>query len=65
MAKINESLLRDIHWEVFCHPPYSPDLAPSDFYAFLGLKKEMGGQRFVDDDGLKKAVTHFFPKNVG
>jgi hypothetical protein len=24
---------------VFNHPPYSPDLAPSDFHLFLHLKK--------------------------
>ena len=38
------------------HPPYSPDLAPSDFHLFLHLKKLPGGKRFDDDDGLKDAV---------
>jgi len=27
-------------------PPYSPDLAPSDFHLFLHLKKFLGGKRF-------------------
>ena len=36
-------------------PPYSPDLAPSDFHLFLHLKKFLGGKRF-DDDDLKDAV---------
>jgi len=36
--------------------PYSPDLAPSDFYLFLHLKKFLGGKRFDDDDDLKDAV---------
>ena len=27
-----QTLLRDeFHWDIFDHPPYSPDLAPSDF----------------------------------
>jgi len=37
-------------------PPYSPDLAPSDFNLFLHLKKYLGGKRFDDDDDLKVAV---------
>ena len=38
------------------HPPYSPDLAPSDFHLFLHLKKLLGGKRFDDDDDLKDVV---------
>jgi len=29
--------LRDLHYELLEHPPYSPDLAPSDFYLFPKL----------------------------
>jgi len=28
------------------HPPYSPDLAPSDYHLFPELKKELNGQCF-------------------
>ena len=38
------------------HPPYSPDLAPSDFHLFRHLNKFLGGKRFDDDDDLKDAV---------
>jgi histone-lysine N-methyltransferase SETMAR len=31
------------------HPPYSPDLAPSDFHLFGPLKNYLGGKRFPDD----------------
>jgi hypothetical protein len=34
-------------------PPYSPDLAQSDFHPFLHPKKFLGGKRFDDDDDLK------------
>jgi len=37
-------------------PPYSPDLAPSDYHLFLHLKKFLGTKRFDDDDDLKDAV---------
>ena len=38
-----------------CTPPYSPDLAPSDYHLFLHLKKFLGGKQ-LDDDDLKDAV---------
>ncbi|KAJ4434262.1 hypothetical protein ANN_22814 [Periplaneta americana] len=34
------------------HPPYSPDLAPSDFHLFTKLKKFLGGKCFGSDDEL-------------
>ncbi|GBM70734.1 hypothetical protein AVEN_171467-1 [Araneus ventricosus] len=39
-------LLDQFGWEIFHHPPYSPDLAPSDFHLFLKLKEFQGGKRF-------------------
>jgi len=38
------------------HPPYWPDLAPSDYHLFLHLKKFLGGKLFDDDDDRKDAV---------
>jgi histone-lysine N-methyltransferase SETMAR len=38
-AQRTASPLQEFSWEVFNHPPYSPDLAPSDFHLFLHLKK--------------------------
>ena len=31
------------------HPPYSPDLAPSDYHLFPGLKKRLKGHHFSSD----------------
>ena len=34
-ARQTQALLREqVHWDIFEHPPYSPDLAPSDFSCF-------------------------------
>jgi hypothetical protein len=38
------------------HPPYSPDLAPSDFYLFGYLKDRLQGQHFEDGDQLFDAI---------
>jgi hypothetical protein len=31
---------------VIPHPPYSPDLAPCDFFLFLKMKFPLNGRRF-------------------
>jgi histone-lysine N-methyltransferase SETMAR len=42
------------------HPPYTPDLAPSDFHLYLHLKSFLAGRRFHDDNEVKEAVTTCF-----
>ncbi|UYV70372.1 hypothetical protein LAZ67_7002750 [Cordylochernes scorpioides] len=37
------ALIEEFGWELVSHPPYSPDVAPSDFHFFLELKKNLGG----------------------
>jgi hypothetical protein len=37
-------------------PPYSPDLAPSDYYRFGPLNKPLYGCGFFSDDELNNAV---------
>jgi hypothetical protein len=32
------ALLEHFNWELFDHPPYNPDLAPSDYRLFTHLK---------------------------
>jgi len=42
------------------HPPYSPDLAPSDFSLFPKLKFFLAGQRFSSNQEAITAVEGFF-----
>ena len=46
--------------ELLEHPPYSPDLAPSDFYLFPKLKLFLAGQRFSSDQEAIAAVEGYF-----
>ena len=52
--------LRKFHWEFLEHPPYSPNLGPSDFHLSSPLKKFLAGQRFTCDDKVKAAVREWF-----
>jgi hypothetical protein len=33
-------------WDVLPYPPYSPDLAPSDYHLFGPMKTVLGGKKF-------------------
>jgi len=39
---------------VIPHPPYSPDLAPCDFFLFPRRKGQMKGKRFANVSEVKK-----------
>jgi histone-lysine N-methyltransferase SETMAR len=43
-------------WTVLPHPPYSPDLTPSDFHLFGQLKKALRGKKFEDDEAVIHAA---------
>ena len=36
----------ECRFEIFPHPPYSPDMAPSDFYLFPKRKSHLCGTQF-------------------
>jgi histone-lysine N-methyltransferase SETMAR len=40
------TLLKHFKWELFDHPSYSPDLAPSDYCLFTYLKNWLESQCF-------------------
>jgi histone-lysine N-methyltransferase SETMAR len=54
--------IQHLDFSVLPHPPYSPDLAPSDFHLFPKLKGQLKGQRFSCDEEVKSAVRKWFQK---
>jgi len=48
-----------VNVHILDHPPYSPDLAPSDFHLFLYLKKHLAGKKLDDDDEVQEVMTWF------
>ena len=49
-------------WTVLPHPPYSLDLAPSDFHLFGPLERGLQGQHFVDNNVVIDAVKKWTAK---
>ena len=58
-ANRTTALIERFGWEMVSHPPYSPDLAPSDFHIFPALKKNLGGTQFQTDEEVQNAVVSF------
>jgi len=48
-ALATQKKLAYLDFQCLDHPPYSPDLAPSDYRLFPGLKKRLKGRRFSSD----------------
>jgi histone-lysine N-methyltransferase SETMAR len=55
-AARTRALLQHFNWELFHQPPYSPDLAPSNYHLFTYLKKWLGSQRFNNNEELMEHV---------
>jgi len=48
-ALVTQKKLAYLGFHFLDHPPYSPDLAPSDYHLFPGLKKQLKGSHFSSD----------------
>lgn len=59
-ARVAKLALKETGFEEIDHPPYSPDLAPSDYFLFSNLKKDLRGKRFGSDEEMKAAVQEHF-----
>ena len=46
-------------FELLPHPPYSPDLAPSDYYLFPQIKLSLKGRVFSTDNDVMDAVDMY------
>jgi transposase len=53
-AATTANFLNSWGWEILPHPPYSSDLAPSDFHLFPKMKKQ---QCFHSNEDVQNEVT--------
>ena len=59
MAKLDE-----LGFELLPHPPYSPDLAPSDYYLFADLKKMLAGKKYgTNEEVISETEAYFEAKD--
>jgi hypothetical protein len=61
-AAATQDLMATFGWEQFDRPPFSPDLAPRDFHAFLHLKTFLGSR--LIHDKVKETVNTWSATHV-
>ncbi|CAK9804076.1 Histone-lysine N-methyltransferase SETMAR [Anthophora quadrimaculata] len=57
-ASLREKIMQ-FGWELLPHPPYSPDLSPTNYHLFLSLDNHMRGKKFINDTAIKEEVSQF------
>ena len=63
-SRVAQAAIRKCKFEQLNHPPYTPDLAPSDYYLFRNLKSHLRGTRLQDDDEVKAATEAWFEDQI-
>lgn len=59
-ALVTRQKLTGFEWELLPHPPYSPDLAPTDYHLFRSLQNHLNGKKFEDDGEITRELHSFF-----
>lgn len=58
-AKDTQEHLKQMGWEVLPHPPYSPDLAPSDYHLFRSLEHHIRNKTYRNQDAIENDFNSF------
>lgn len=56
-AQIAVAKLQELDLELLLYPPYSPDLAPTDYHFFRNLENFIIGKQFNSDNAVKLAPS--------
>ena len=57
ISKLTTQKLENLGFQIIDHPPYSLDLAPSDFFLFPQLKKFLKGTKFESNTDIIETVN--------
>ncbi|VVC35246.1 Ribonuclease H-like domain,Winged helix-turn-helix DNA-binding domain [Cinara cedri] len=72
VAQVVKTYLETLKWDVLPHSPYSPDLAPSDYYLFRSMQHGLADQHFSNYEEVKNWIdswiaekpAEFFRKGI-
>ncbi|VDO01982.1 unnamed protein product [Rodentolepis nana] len=56
---VTRQKLLELGWDVLSHPPYSPNLAPSDYHLFRSMQNSLNGKTFNNADDVGSHLIQF------
>lgn len=59
IARKTQQKIHQLGWEVLPHPPYSPDMAPSDYHLFRSLQHYLSEKVFCNEEDIKTHISSF------
>jgi len=65
VAQAVKTYLETLKWEVLSHPPYSPDIAPSDYHLFRSMTHSLSEQKFSSYEDIKQWVDWWIASKDG
>lgn len=60
VASMTQQKIQSLGWTTLPHPPYSPDLAPTDYHLFRALSQHLEEKRFTNENDLNNDIQRFF-----
>ena len=57
---VTRNKVLEFGWEVMPHSPYSPDLAPSNYYLFRSLQNHLDRKTFDSNEAVTNELIQFF-----
>jgi hypothetical protein len=55
-ANMTKAAIQELDWEILPHPPYTPDLVPSDYHFFRSLAHNLRGAEFPSTTTLSSKI---------
>ena len=63
-ARVTQEEILELGWSVLPHPPYSLDLAPSNYHLFRSLQNSLMGTNFTNEHQVREFVEKFFTSKM-
>ena len=59
-SNLAQNTIEELGWKLVPHPPYSPDIAPSDYHLFLSMQHSLANQQFNNYQEVEIWVQDYF-----
>jgi histone-lysine N-methyltransferase SETMAR len=57
---MTQQKIKEFNWEILDHPPYSLDMAPSDYHLFRSLQNHLNNKRFERFKEVNDTIPAYF-----